>query len=85
MSLSRCGSITVDLALTFNSTTREQDVITVLWNAARNGRLEQFNVSAINRTRSPVDFEIGTTAATGTVMAPGSKFCEFLLSMDYLY
>lgn len=75
MSVSRCGSITVDLALVFNSTTREQDVIRFLWNAAKDGKLGQFDVSAIHRTRSLVDFEIGTTAAAGTVISPGSKFC----------
>nr|XP_058943333.1 fibroblast growth factor receptor 3-like isoform X2 [Pocillopora verrucosa] len=68
----RCGSITVDLALIFNSTTREQDVIRFLWNAAKDGKLGQFDVSAIHGTRSSVDFEIGTTAAAGTVISPGS-------------
>ncbi|CAH3161356.1 unnamed protein product [Pocillopora meandrina] len=68
----RCGSLTVDLALVFNSTTREQDVIRFLWNAAKDGKLGQFDVSAIHRTRSSVDFEIGTTAAAGTVISPGS-------------
>ena len=77
MSLSRCGSVTVDLALIFNSTTREGDVITFLWNAAKDGKLGQFNESAIKRTRSLVDFEIGTTAA-GMVVSPGSSTdCKF--------
>ncbi|XP_022802392.1 uncharacterized protein LOC111339923 [Stylophora pistillata] len=68
----RCGSVTVDLALIFNSTTREGDVITFLWSAAKGGKLGQFNVSAIKRTRSLVDFEIGTTAA-GMQLSPGSS------------
>ena len=68
-----CGDTTVDLALKFNSKTKEQDVITVLRNAAKDGKLGDFNVIATKRTRSRVDFETGTTEA-GTVALPGSKF-----------
>ncbi|CAH3158993.1 unnamed protein product, partial [Pocillopora meandrina] len=62
----RCGRTTVNLALKFNSKTKEQDVIAVLRNAAKDGKLGGFNVSATKRTRSQADFDTGTTEA-GTV------------------
>ena len=47
MSDPRCGSIIVDLALKFNSTTKEQDVIVTLNDALKGGKLEEFSVGSI--------------------------------------
>ena len=47
MSVLRCGSIFVDLALKFNFTTKEQDVIITLNNAVKDGKLGEFSVGAI--------------------------------------
>lgn len=66
----RCGRTTVNLALKFNSKTKEQDVIAVLRNAAKDEKLGDFNVSATKRTRSEADFDTRTTEA-GTIALPG--------------
>ena len=55
ISLSRCGSIIVDLALKFNSTTKEQDVIMTLNDAVSDGKLGEFSVGAIKGKRSDVE------------------------------
>ena len=55
MSVLRFGSIIVDLALKFNSTTKEQDVLMTLNNAVKDGKLGEFNVSAIKGTRPDVE------------------------------
>ena len=47
MSVPRCGNIIVDLALKFNSTTKEQDVIIKLNNYVKGGKLREFSVGAI--------------------------------------
>ena len=54
MSVPRCGSITVDLALTFNSTTKEHDVLITLNDAVKDGKLGEFSVGAIKGTRPDV-------------------------------
>ena len=65
MSVPRCGSIRVDLALKFNSTTKEQDVITTLNDAVRDGKLGEFNVSSIKGARLDVEpTRGGTTTPT---------------------
>ena len=51
MSVPRCGSITVDLALKFNSITKEQDVIITLSDAVKEGKLGEFSVGAIKGKR----------------------------------
>ena len=51
MFVPRCGSIIVDLALKFNSTKKEQDVITTLNDAVKDGKLGEFSVSAIKGKR----------------------------------
>ena len=43
----RYGSIIVDLALKFNSTTKEQDVIAALNDALKGGKLGEFSVGSI--------------------------------------
>ena len=45
MSVLRCGSIIADLALKFNSTTKEQDVILILNDAVKDGKLGEFSVA----------------------------------------
>ena len=55
MSVPRCGSIIFDLALKFNSTTKEQDVITILNDAEKNGKLRGFSVGAIKGKRPDVE------------------------------
>ena len=55
MSVPRCGSIIVDLALTFNSIMKEQDVITILHDAVKNGKLGEFSVGAIKGKRPDVE------------------------------
>ena len=47
MSVPRCGSIIVDLALKFNSATKEQDVIITLNDSVKDGKLGEFSVGAI--------------------------------------
>ena len=47
----RCVSIIVDLALKFNSTTKEQDVIITLNDAVKDGKLGEFSVGSIKRKR----------------------------------
>ena len=63
-----------NLALKFNSKTKEQDVIAVLRNAAKDGKLGGFNVSATKRTRSQADFDTGTTEAGTVTLTADSKF-----------
>ena len=55
MSVPRCGSITVDLALKFNSITKEQDVIITLSDAVKEGKLGEFSVGAIKGKRPDVE------------------------------
>ena len=55
MSVLRCGSIIVDLALKFNSTTKEQDVIITLNDAVEDGKLGEFSVGAIKGKRPDVE------------------------------
>ena len=55
MSVPRCGSIIVDLALKFNSTTKEQDVIITLNDAVKHGNLGEFSVGAIKGKRPDVE------------------------------
>nr|XP_058961494.1 fibroblast growth factor receptor 3-like [Pocillopora verrucosa] len=51
----RCGSIIVDLALKFNSTTKQQDVIITLNDAMEDGKLGEFSVGAIKGKRPDVE------------------------------
>ena len=55
ISVPRCGSIIVDLALKFNSTTKEQDVIITLNDAVEDGKLGEFSVGAIKGKRHDVE------------------------------
>ncbi|XP_066024991.1 uncharacterized protein [Pocillopora verrucosa] len=51
----RCGSIFVVLALKFNFTTKEQDVIITLNNAVKDGKLGEFSVGAIKGKKTDVE------------------------------
>ena len=55
MSVPRCGSIIVDLALKFNSSAKEQDVIITLYDAVKDGKLGEFSVAAIKGKRPGVE------------------------------
>ena len=55
MSVLRCGSIFVDLALKFNFTTKEQDLIITLNNAVKDGKLGEFSVGAIKGKKTDVE------------------------------
>ena len=55
MSIPRFGGISVDLALKFNSTTKEKDVLIILNNIAKDGKLGEFSVDAIKGTRPDVE------------------------------
>ncbi|XP_022800751.1 fibroblast growth factor receptor homolog 1-like [Stylophora pistillata] len=50
----RCGSIIVDLAMKFYSKTKQQDVITTLYDAMKDGKLGEFSVGAIKGNRPDV-------------------------------
>ena len=53
-SVPRCGSIIVDLGLKFNSIKKEQDVLRTLNDAVKDGKLGEFSVGSIKRTRLDV-------------------------------
>ena len=55
MSVLRCGSIFVDLALKFNFTTKEQDVIITLNKAVKDGKLGEFSVGAVKGKKTDVE------------------------------
>ena len=55
MSVLRCGSIIVYLALKFNSTTKEQAVIITLNDALKDGKLGEFSVGAIKGKRPDME------------------------------
>ena len=72
MSVPRCGSIIVDLALKFNSITKEQDVIRTLNGAMKDGKLGGFSVVSIEGKRPHVEPTGGGTS-TPTDGQPGGK------------
>ena len=55
MSVPRCGSIIVDLALKFNSITKEQYVIATLNDAVKDGELGELSVGVIKGKRPDVE------------------------------
>ena len=72
MSVPRCGSIIVDLALKFKSTTKEQDVIRTLYGALEDGKLGGFSVVAIKGKRPDMKTTSKGTP-TPTVGSSGGK------------
>ena len=61
MSVLRCENQIVDLALKFNSTTKEKDVIITLNEAVKDGKLGEFSVGAIKGERPDVKSTCGGT------------------------
>ena len=61
----RCGSVIVDLTLSFNITVTEKRILNILKDAAKDGKLGDFNVdvSSIKRTRPEIP--VTTRPATG--------------------
>jgi len=66
----RCGSVIVDLAVKFSSTVRENEVLSIFRDAAKNGQFGDLTVSAITGTR---DTGITTTMATTPTSSSDSK------------
>ena len=56
----RCGSVIVDLALKFDSLTKQQDVITILRNAVVDGSLPDFSVRPYDKNA------VGSTTPGGS-------------------
>ena len=52
----RCGSVIVDVTLSFNTTVTEKRILNILKDAAKDGKLGDFNVdvSSIKRTRPEI-------------------------------
>ena len=73
MSVPRCGSIIVDLALKFNSTTKEQDVIMMLNDAVKDGKLGEFSVVATKMKRPDVEPTSGGTTSPFDVSYGGKS------------
>ena len=69
----------VDLALKFNSTVKENDVLRTLQDAAKDGKLGDFdvNASSIVGTRP----QTGTTASTRPISSPESESSLFVLHL----
>ena len=78
MCVPRCGSIIVDLALKFNSTTKEQDVITILNDAVKDGKLGEFSVRSIEGTRPVVEPTGGGTTTPTDSPSGGKSSYHFL-------
>ena len=72
LSVSRCGSIIVDLALKFNSTTKEQDVIITLNDALKDGKLGEYSVGSIKGKRPNME----PTSEDATSPPDGSYGCK---------
>ena len=78
MSVPRCGSIIVDLALKFNSTTKEQDVIIALNEAVKDGKLGGFSVGSIKGKRPDVKLTGGCTTSPPDRSSGGKSSWHFV-------
>ena len=76
MSVPRCGSI--DLALKFNSTTKERDVIITLNDNVKDGKLGEFSVHLLKGKRPDVEQTSGGTT-TPTDDSSGGKYSKHFL------
>ena len=76
MSVPRCGSI--DLALKFNSTTKERDVIITLNDNVKDGKLGEFGVHLLKGKRPDVEPTSGGTT-TPTDASSGGKYSKQFL------
>ena len=83
MSVPRCGSINVDLALKFNTITKEQDVIRTLYNAVKGGKLRDFSVGVIKGKRPDVKTTSKGTP-TPTVGHSGGKSSIITIPIKFL-
>ncbi|XP_066024453.1 proto-oncogene tyrosine-protein kinase receptor Ret-like isoform X2 [Pocillopora verrucosa] len=73
----RCGSIIADLALKFISTTKEQDVILILNDAVKDGKLGEFSVGAIKGKRPDMEpTGGGATSPLDECPCPALEFSE---------
>ncbi|XP_020602480.1 uncharacterized protein LOC110041529 [Orbicella faveolata] len=75
----RCGSVIVDLALKFNSTVRESEVLSILRDAKENGRFEDLRVSAIRGTRNT-----GITPTITTTPTSSSDSKQSIVYFDFV-
>jgi len=77
----RCGCVIVDLALQFNSTVRESDVLSILRDAANNGKFGDLRVTAVTGKRDTgITSTIATTPTNSsdiTVQACGDCACSY--------
>ena len=66
----RCGSVIVDLTLSFNTTVTEKRVLTILKDAAEDGKLGNFNVDASSIKGTRPEFPVTTRPFTKTTQTP---------------
>ena len=85
MSVPRCGSVIIDLALKFSSNTKEQDIILTLKDAVKDGKLGEFSVGAIKGKRPDVEPTVrgATSPLDGSYGGKSSKhfiqkFCKLI-------
>ena len=76
MSVPRCGSI--DLALKFNSTTKERDVIITLNDNVKDGKLGEFSVHLLKGKRPDVEPTSGGTTTPTDASSGGKCSKQFL-------
>ncbi|XP_022800737.1 uncharacterized protein LOC111338490 [Stylophora pistillata] len=82
----RCGSVIVDMALKFNSITKEKDVITKIRTAVKNGMTGGFTIDVSSITRTPLE------EATIVVPTPPSSpeashvtYSWYIVSIEFLW
>ena len=61
----RCGSVIVDLTLSFNTTVIEKRILNILKDAAKDGKLVDFNVDASSIKGTRPDILVATRPAIG--------------------
>ncbi|KAL9964688.1 hypothetical protein ACROYT_G028363 [Oculina patagonica] len=72
----RCGRLIVDLALKFSSTVRESKVLFILRDAAKNGMLGEFNVSASSIIGTRTERAITATTSRTPTSFSDIQACE---------
>lgn len=89
----RCGSVIVDLTLSFNTTVTEKRILNILKDAAKNGKLGNFNVDASSIKGTRPDILVATRPGIGkttpkppdgTILSK-SVFFWHNLTMSYNY
>lgn len=61
----RCGSVIVDLTLSFNTTVTEKRILNILKDAAKDGKLGNFNVDASSIKGTRPDILVATRPGIG--------------------